>query len=736
MGWLGRKFITWRFVLGPLLLFLMVASATIMPPQMSFSLLPILRGDEEATAKVEKFQAEVPPFDDYQLFCVEFPRLIEQKELTEIEALARHLETDKRVFDVTSLADIKVVVKTLSLPVPTPFAKTLQKGECALSAASRHSLLERRLISADGKSVTFLVRENADDPDSNQELLRWLEKESRAQLGPDVAVRFIGDEIYKRQMKTYMGADLKRSLLIELLVFAIFLPLIFRTLRGIVIPLTTVAAAQLFCMALLVLNDIPIGLIDLAVPGIITMITVCDAVHMIHRFEEGMLKGMSRNEAIIDMMRSIGPACLFTSLTTAIGFISLQVARHPAVRDFGVKASISVLIAFLAIITIIPTCLAFWPVRHGVMAKIPGFAKLGYGRRKLSLTIFGAVLIFSIIGIGKLNIDSHWLEEMPMEEPLIADLVWYEKNFSGIMTFDLRVSGQLDTKGHFDAIENFQERLLSEPGINKAESYTHWVREVLSASQPLDETEIRTGLKFLAMNEEIFPNHAINPNLKVGRLSFLTDDFGTNRFLELRDLVDELNRELPSGLDVEVEGFMEMAHEASRLIVTTMLESFLISLLAISLLIASIFKSLRMGLVSILPNVFPIIVALGMNGWLDINLRIGIVMIYSLGLGLAVDDTIHLITRFRQERQAEPFGDRRKHILHSIRGCGPALVTTSIVLAVGSLSYLPSSFRSLRDVGVLLTTIVITALLADLWVLPHLLELAGKNKEEGPKDHE
>ncbi|MFT7619560.1 MAG: putative RND superfamily exporter protein [Planctomycetota bacterium] len=728
---IGQVIIRCRWVFLGLVVALFFCSSRLLPHLgFSFSLMPLLESDEDTQASVDAFQGDVPPKFYDQIFAVEFPKAIASKEIGVLQKLHDSIKQNRRVQEVTSLASVLVVNHFGPLPVPTRFFSTVRDQETALVAAARHPLLGRRLISADGRSATFLVLAKEKGQDEHAELLNWLEVFVSEQLGPEIDVHFIGDEVSKRAMKSYMGADMKRGLLLELLVFAILLPLIFRTFRGIIIPLTVVIGAQLFCLSILVLAGMEIGLIDMAVPGIITMITVCDAVHMMHRFEESLLAGNKRDRAILDMMESIGPACFFTSLTTAIGFLSLLVADHPAVRLFGIKASVAVLIAFVAIVTIVPTFLSFWPIKKGVLARVPGFSRLGYGRRKLTFVVFGSVLAIAIFGISQVNIDSHWLEEMPAEEPLIQELKWYEDNFSGIMSLDVRIEGDLSTLESFHAIQDLQARLLEEKNVNKAESYTHWLEEAAGHPKVMRQSDVDRAFHFLKIGDGTFPYHAINSEQRVGRLTFLTDDSGTKRFFELRELVDKLNRDLPPGLRVEVGGFMEMAHEASRLIVTTMLESFLVSLLAISILISFIFRSIRVGLVSIVPNVFPILVALGVNGLLGINLRIGIVMIYSLGLGLAVDDTIHLITRYRQERKKSPREARRPQLLRSIKGSGPALITTSIVLGIGSLSYLPSSFRSLRDVGVLLTTVVITALLADLFLLPHLLEMAGKPRKK------
>ena len=165
-----------------------------------------------------------------------------------------------------------------------------------------------------------------------------------------------------------------------------------------------------------------------------------------------------------------------------------------------------------------------------------------------------------------------------------------------------------------------------------------------------------------------------------------------------------------------------MAQESAVLIAELLLQSLAVSMVSITLLISLIYRSWRFGMISVLPNFLPILVALGVNGWFDIPLRLGIVMIYSLGLGIAVDDTVHIMTRFVQEREQNPGATVRQSLLNSLRTAGVALVVTTAILFFGALCFLPANFQPVRDVGILLTVIVATALVADLFVLPVLIE--------------
>ena len=339
--------------------------------------------------------------------------------------------------------------------------------------------------------------------------------------------------------------------------------------------------------------------------------------------------------------------------------------------------------------------------------------------------MFGLVLALSAIGISRVVVDSSWLGELPANEPVVQDLVWYESNFQGLLTLEAEVEGALDTYEAFQAVERLSDRMLSEEGVTGAETYADWIHEM--AGHPVDGDEIdeatwARAVALLRLTGDAFPRHIITPDFSHARLMLRTRDLGTKRYLELQDTLAREAAGLADGLHARPAGYSQMAHESNQLVVTTMAQSLAVSLVAISLFIALAYRSVRLAIISIVPNLLPIVVALGVSGWFGIHMRIGVLMVFCAGIGLAVDDSIHLITRFLQERRAAPDVTIGEHLHRSLRSTGKALVITTAVLAAGALSFLPSNFQSMSDVGVLLTTIVVSALIADLFLFPHLLE--------------
>ena len=699
-----------------------VSAASLPSLRFDFSIQPLLEGNQERKQEVEAFAAAVPPQRADMVCTLAWNRLAGQAELDQVRVLSEELRKLSEVVSVLSLAEADVIEPGSILPVPVPISGLLGKRSL-LEVVRDHPLLRSSLLAKDGRSAAIYIGLRPAGAAVLEQGRSQVEQFLNSFPAGDAEIRLLGGPVVQRAIAGLMSRDVVQGLLLEVIFFALLLPMLFRTLRGTLIPLLVISSAVVFCAGALTLLGLHISIIDLAVPGLIMIIALCDAVHMMERFEENLRAGRSRHQAIVEMMKKVGLACLYTSVTTGLGFLSLVASAHPSVREFGLKAALAVLLTFCTVILLVPLCLAVWP-RAGLPVKkaLPLAGRISYGRPRLTLCLFSLLVVLSLLGASRVRVESRWLEELPENAPAVTDLRWYERNFRPILSLDVRITGTLAEPELFRALERLETEVLEEPEVADCESYVDWVREVAGRQGEIADEQISLGVGFLRLAGGRFPHHVVDRNFREGRMSFKIEDVGTKRFFEIAEKIDRLGAELPHEARAEVAGYMSMAHESSRLVITTILKSFLLSLVAINLFIMLIYRSVRIGLISVLPNLLPILVTLGVSGLLGIPLRIGIVMIYSVGLGLAVDDSIHLLTRFSQERRANPSRPIRETLLTSLRSTGRTLIITSLILIIGGLCYLPSNFQSLNDVGLLLSVLILTALLADLFLLPLMLE--------------
>ena len=705
-----------RFRYPVLLLWLAVLAVAVsrLPSfRLDTSIHPLLEASKDQRAAVVDFRRALPPLRGDFLCAVEWGHLIGQAELealAEFEACARGNEAIGRAF---SLGSVMVIDRLTGMPLPTRF-RDAGKEQTALERVERHPMFAQWLLSEDGRAAVVLM--NLKKPARMRAVMAELE----AATPPGTTLHFFSGRMVEQTVRATMLRDLKRGLVIEVLTVGFVLALLFRTVRGVAISLGIPCVAVVLFLGL----SAPFGslsILEIAVPGLLLVIGLCDAIHLVCAFEETRREVPDRHEAVVVTMDHVGSACLWTSVTTAIGFLSLLTADHAAVRDLARTAALGVGLAFAVIVTLVPLLLALWPVSSS-SATTSRVIKVTRAMGKPSVRAVALVLLaVSAAGVIRLNINSRWLEELPAREEVVRALNWYEEHIGGLLKIELHVTGPVAEPGSIRALEALQAGVLRQEGVTRCESFTLSVREIAGPSPDVSNDELTSAVGLLTMAGALFPKHLLTEDLSEARLCFAARDMSTNRYLHLKQVLEAEAAKLPAGLTAEVAGYELMAHESSRLVVTTMLRGFVLTLVAVCVLIGIVFRSWRAGAISVLPNAVPILCALGVTGWLGIDLRIGVVMVFCVGVGLAVDDTIHLLQRFICESRLHPSAPVRERVDASLRYTGSALFVTSAVLLLGALCNLPAGLRSLRETGIILAVIVFVAYVADVAFLPRLI---------------
>lgn len=695
--------------------------------QLDKSIDPFLEASEEAIADVRRFERELPPPVVDARVVLRWPREIGREEIEAIRAVAADLRSREGIAGAISLADIPVIEERDGRRVPIQFGRVLELDpELTVDAlAARHPLVDGALLSHDHRAAVVQVIK--DDPLSDPERLFEALESWKSEFVPDgVDCDLIGEEPINGAIVDLMERDIFRTVLLETLILGLLLPLMFRTFRGSILPLLIVNLAVIVDLGLMAVLGMRFTLLDIAIPGLVLVIGLCDAVHMIHHFELEYAARGDQRAAVASMLRRVGPACFFTSFTTALGFLSLLIAEHELVREFAVKAGLAVLVAFSMVVGLLPVVLRRWPIRRPARDPMRWIGRLSYGKPLLVLGIAAVVAALSVRGGFLVKVDSRWLEELPPDLEVVRDLEAFQRDFHGVMWMEARIEGDLLRPDALAALESVKAKMVRQDGVTRTESIADWLREAdANLDGELDAASVQRGAALLRMTGRFFPAHAATPEFDRGRLFIFTGDIGSVRFLELKEYFEgEVAAVMPDGVEAEIQGYLLMANESGQLLIRTMLRSLGLSLAAISLFIMLIYRSVRLGLIAIVPNVVPILVAWGLLGWTGTPLRTGTVMIFSLGLGLAVDDTIHIMTRFRQELGGG--GSIHAVLLRALATSGKALITSSIILAVGTLCFLIADFRSLVDIGFLLTAVILSAAVADLFLLPLILEWAFK----------
>jgi uncharacterized protein len=603
-----------------------------------------------------------------------------------------------------------------------------------------------------GRSLLVLVRTDLplSDLAGRAALVERIEERAAARLPADVVRHLVGVSVVEAAYARAILEGMLRSLLLTSAAIVLMLLLVFGRLRDVVVVLAGVGIGTPATMAVMGVLGREITLLTSMVPTVVLVIGTADAIHLRRRWEAERRAGRPSEAAVRRTFRALSVPCLLTTITTAAGFLSLGAARITAIRDFGTSVAIGVALVFVANLLLVPALLrligdgrgagagagagagvpgpcaisprpSLEPLT-GALGRVSGAVTSGAARLAtrpvLPLALTAAALVPLLLGIGRLQVEQRFNEELGPDEPVRAGQAILEETFGGFLGPEVELA-RTDGGSMLDAhavagMRRAVDRLAAHPLVHRVESPLGWL-----AGAPGEPDVLHAGLASLSVDpalgarlREVYDTRSGHAALHV-RIG----DVGTRRALEIADWIRVAAREeLGEGFDVRIRGQWHLAQVGMASLLRDMIASFAVSLLLVLPLVALALRSSRALLLAVLPNLLPAAAALAWMGWTGTTLRIGTVLVLSVALAIGVDDSIHLLARTREARLAGQSPERA--IRTALRETGLSLILTTLVLSVGFLSMLSNDLAAIRDMGVVATVAIVTALLADLYVLP------------------
>lgn len=541
-----------------------------------------------------------------------------------------------------------------------------------------------------------------------------------------------------------MSSELILFLSISLLLIITFLYLSFRSLYGIIIPLLTVFIAITGVLGIMQITGKSLDIMSTLLPTILFVVGMSDAVHILNRYIEELRSGKDKLSAIKVTFKEVGLATFFTSLTTAVGFFTLMMVPIKPMQDFGIYSAIGVLLAFVIAILFLPATLTLLPkpkIATKSSSKIfwnaflsKSFIYMLRKQRKIVIT-YVVIIVVSIIGIFQLQIDYKLLEDLSEDDPLQQDFRFFENNYSGIRPFEMAITTKdssnifnYETILELEKIEdylysNYEAGFILSPvavikSINKA---TH---SGSSSYYKIPSTERKYNILLKKMNrlnlKDKLKTIVTADNLTC-RFTGKMDDVGSKKVMQINTQFEqfyqtEINTQL---VDYKMTGTALLIDKNNESLAMNMLAGLAIAFLLIALLIGIIFKSIRMALLSIIPNVIPLAIIGGLMGFMGTAINMSTSIIFTIAFGIAVDDTIHFLSKFKIESA------RGTSLIYSLKrtyiSTGKAIVLTTLILCGGFISLVFSDFKSTFLIGTYVGLILFVAVITDLLLLPVLV---------------
>jgi len=517
-------------------------------------------------------------------------------------------------------------------------------------------------------------------------------------------------------------------------ILALLLFLAFRSIRVVLGLLGTVGAVTIWTVGILALTGGRITALTSILPSLVVVVGIATGVHVVAQHREERRRGADPRAAAGRAMRRMALPCGLTSLTTAVGFLSLALAGIRDVREFGLYCAIGSLLAFLVGVPLVGILLSYDPGRRAPALAAPLRALLRVLVRRPALGIATGVLLVAAAGLGlpRLQTNTFLLEDVRAGAPIHKATVMIDRELGGVIGFELILESDTSLLGRdrLAWLGGVEERMRGRDDVKAVIGPATLLREaagsVGATLTPALAPVVLAGIR--AGGGEKTAAAFLSPDLRHGRINVRVGDVGTRRGHVIRtECLAAVREALPEGVEVRVAGLALQAERVLDRLVREMAKSTGLAFVAIFLLMSLLFRSIAVGAFAMVPNLLPLLVAAGFMGFAGITVRSSIALIFAVALGIAVDDTIHMITRYRRERSAGR--GRRSAVARTVRKTGRPVVLTSAVLLAGFLSFTISDFKATDHFGVVASVTIVAALIGDLVVLPGLwLVRAGKER--------
>ncbi len=597
--------------------------------------------------------------------------------------------------------------------------------------------LENLLISRDRKTTGIRIQldDFSDNGESLSRVIDEIERVVKKHSTTDVKIALTGLPLQKHEAGRLVRRDQKIFSPLSFLILGGVLLLITKRWSGLFFPLLGSALTICWTLGIYSLFGYSLNMITSLLPPVIMTLSVTTAIHIYLEWLTG--KEDNNRDRIVAAVRNLYRPCLFASLTTAIGFLSLLFSHTPAVKQFGIFAALGVVISYIIGVSGLAVGLSFlrkpppvlddpegFGADHGVLSRVlVKISRLPVRHPRKIIFVTLLVAVGSAFGLQRVRSNTDLLRYLGTDTGLYRDTMFIDQNLTGVNTLEILVSrtdGEpLDTFDEMDKIQAFQ---------NSIATIAH-VKHSLSLADLLGTPEVepfKGVAPFEAIIEELKPDQFLNDDMRIARVSVRTDAIGTYKGAELIEAIRSSAAEKlgPEYRIREAGGFYRVIAESNHL-VATQIKSFAIAIVLILVAIGVVFRSFTFMGLAIIPNVIPLLMTAAIMGFFEIDLSTGTTMIASVVIGVAVDDTIHYLAAFRRSFR----GDCDVALKKTTRLTGFALTSTTLALSIGFWVAIFGSFQPTVYFALLSGVTMWFALACDLLVLPACLKLAFAKKK-------
>lgn len=560
-------------------------------------------------------------------------------------------------------------------------------------------------------------------------------------------IRTINAENMKGEIGLFIGA----ALLITSLIFFFF----FRSYRATFISICILIFGVMWSFGTLGLFHYKITILTAIIPPLIIVIGITNCIFLINKYQQEIKLHQNQAKALQRVISKIGVSTLMTNLTTAVGFATFMITGNELLYEFGLVTSINVITVYLLTLLIVPIMYSFMPMpkeRHlyhlskNYLSSVLGWVeKVVKTKRTAIYTVYVLLLIFSVVGVMQMKVSGSLIGEMPKSASFFKDILFYEKEFNGVMPLEIMIDTKrkkgvmkLSTMKKMDELQKTIEQI---PELSKPVSVVNLVKyskqafyngnpEYYDLPTSQEQAFILSYAKNATKNtKDNLMKSYVDSTGQYARISTYMKDIGTKDMAiieqKLRTKIDAI---FPNDrYEVTLTGKALVFQKGTSYLINNLIESLIFAIFVIAGLMAYMFRSAKMILVSVITNILPLCITSGLMGYLGIPLKPSTILVFSIAFGISVDNAIQFMAKYRHDLKMND-GKIKKSVFSALQETGVSTFYTSIVLIFGFAIFTLSSFSGTVALGGLISCTLLFAMFANLLVLPALVLTFEKKK--------
>lgn len=584
-----------------------------------------------------------------------------------------------------------------------------------------------------------------------------------------VEMHYSGLPLIRTNMATRVADEMQWFLFGSVVLSAVILLLFFRSLSATLLSLFVVVCGVLWSLGTMHLLDYKITLLNALIPPLIVVIGIPNCIYFLNKYHSSFRDmetadansdNDTKSRALVEMISRMGIVTLFCNIAAAIGFAVFALTKSAILKEFGIVAGINIFALFFISLIIIPVSLSFLPkpkARHTkylenkwLLSILDRLEIWSLNHRRSIYIVTIAIIGISIAGIFRLKSEGFIVDDLPKTDKIYTDLKFFERNFKGVMPLEIIVdtkrknglrSNPLKTFGKIDSFSAF---IGSHPEINRPLSVVEGMKFARQAYYDGDSTNYGLpnsfDIAFLAQylgsraeekgsqnNFTKLVRSFMDSTRQRARVSSNMADVGSKRLHELLTEIDAKSAEIfdTASYKIVLTGSSVTFLEGTTFIINGLKESIMWAFLLIALCMLYLFRSLRILLCSLIPNIIPLIITAGVMGWVGVRIKPSTVLVFSVALGIAIDITIRFLVNYKQELKGSKEGPQV--VIDTIHKTGISIIYTSLVLIAGFVIFCFSGFGGTQALGWLTSLTLVMATFTNLVFLPALLLSTGRS---------